>query len=474
MLPPAKGVRAAGVAADAGRAAEAAADVARGAGAAAATRGADIADDVASQFRANTFDYTADRRLLDRVPDYQKDTVEILNRQGFDAPPSFVPRERFAELEQSGEFIPIYRGVRDYEGIPAQSFVDEFAEGDFFVGGGALGNGAYFTTSRSVAQGYGPSGEVIEALVPRNARIFDLDDPASASVLAERQASPFRDTADFLAAKGYDGLKSGDNIVLYNRSAVTVPSGSGRAADVGRVEDLGISRQAAVSVDRSVPNAGRAADISSEVGRRIVRNPNPRYTLPQDELARVPEGRKVTAEIFHRQGFDKLPTAVPRLQFDDIANSGEYIVLYRGIRGGQGSTGSASVGRGFEVVDAGDAAKEFISGRLYYGGGAGPDGSYFATSENVAKDYAVGVNSLMASSEPGAVVAAALPRNAKIASYEDPALLAEFSNSGFPNLGAFAAAKGYDAIVTKEGIHIVLNRSALIVEQAPRMYTFGK
>lgn len=241
----------------------------------------------------------------------------------------------------------------------------------------------------------------------------------------------------------------------------------------------GVSRAAGAAGDVArgagrAANVARGTDISQDIARDIIRNSTPNYTLPADRIASVPRGREVTAEIFHRQGFDALPIAVNRAQFNSLAkNTNDYIPLYRGIRGGRGSAGSVSTGRADEFVDAASAADEFVSGNLFYGGGAGPDGTYFATTPEVARNYAVGINSLMASSEPGAVISALLPRNARIVRYDDPQLLAEFAQSGYDNLGAFAAAKGYDAILHKDNIHIVLNRSALIVDDTPDIYRFG-
>jgi hypothetical protein len=216
---------------DVARSSAPAADVARagetGSGLSRAGRASDISENLATEFRSGSFEYTAPAERVARAGDYQRDTVEILHRQGFDQPPAAVSRSQFDELRKSGEYIPIYRGVRDYEGIPAQKFVDEFNEGEFFIGGGALGNGAYFTTSPGLADAYRDGGQVIEALIPRNARLFDLDSLDAKQILLEKPQS-FRDLSDYLAAKGYDGLitqwgAAKQSVVLYNRSAAIVP-----------------------------------------------------------------------------------------------------------------------------------------------------------------------------------------------------------------------------------------------------------
>jgi hypothetical protein len=76
-----------------------------------------------------------------------------------------------------------------------------------------------------------------------------------------------------------------------------VVRGAGSAADTGRT--IG-----------AVAEVGKASDISFDVFREIVSNPSPSYTLSPEILARVPKGREVTAEVFHRQGFDALPQAL--------------------------------------------------------------------------------------------------------------------------------------------------------------------
>ena len=281
-----------------------------------------------------------------------------------------------------------------------------------------------------------------------------------------------------LAGLGWGALAVAGAVPLFGQAGRGLVKGAGAVGDVvraaGAVSDAGRAAGAAADVARGA-GASQGRNIVSEVAADVVNSANPNYTLPPERLAQVPKGREATAEVFYRQGFDRPPSAVNRQEFQNLATrTDEYIPLYRGIRGGAGSVGSVSTGRPDGVVDAVSAANDFVSGNLYHGGGAGPDGSYFSPLPDVARNYAVGGTELMASSEPGAVISALLPRNARIARLDDPALVREFNDSGYSNIGTFAAAKGYDALLHESGIHIVLNRSALIVDDTPLVYRFGQ
>ena len=148
----------------------------------------------------------------------------------------------------SDDFIPIYRGLRggDFsssvgpsgaivrgapEGISvnAEEVAKNFISGNFYIGGGAGGNGAYFTPNRSDAAGYAVGlgagstssqpGAIIDALLPKSARIADFGDP---SLRLAFEQSGFPDFSSFLASLGYEAIKRDDIYVILNRSALRV------------------------------------------------------------------------------------------------------------------------------------------------------------------------------------------------------------------------------------------------------------
>lgn len=193
---------------------------------AAVRRSADLSNNFANEVASGAVRYTANPDVLAAARPHRKNAIEIIHRQGFDGKPAVLPRNDFNRLASSSEYIPIFRGVSNTGSVPASRFVDEFANGEFFVGGGTYGAGAYFSRSAEGAVPYsalGSQGSVIEALVPKTARILDLDSPLGKSMFEEFRASPFVDAAEYFVSKGYDGLTVGNDFILYNRSAVVVP-----------------------------------------------------------------------------------------------------------------------------------------------------------------------------------------------------------------------------------------------------------
>jgi len=192
------------------------------------------------------------------------------------------------------------------------------------------------------------------------------------------------------------------------------------------------------------------------------------------------------AAIGAMQGFDETPTVVDRAEFDRLLATGDYIEVFRGVRGATGVHGYRA-GRGGAVSQtksAADIHEEFRTGAAYYGLGMFGNGYYFATDERVAKNYSDGT--------VGSVVRALIPKDAKIAkiaTIEREAHAASAPRSKAKGVyeegtlydeGRYAAARGHDAIrirygypgsnaaVPRQGHEAfnVLNRSVMIVQEA--------
>lgn len=164
-------------------------------------------------------------------------------------------------------------------------------------------------------------------------------------------------------------------------------------------------------------------------------------------------------EIWRLQGFDGLPTVVSRAELDALPD--DHVRLYRGV-----STAAF--------------AEQFRTGDAFPGLGVSGNGTYTAVLEGTADSYA-GLRSGQNDGDGGAVLRMALSPQARVVVAEE---LTEMFNDvdGFPELddpdvgfafadmGAFAAALGYDAILVGadrvDQFYIVQNRTALIVEEA--------
>ena len=195
---------------------------------------------------------------------------------------------------------------------------------------------------------------------------------------------------------------------------------------------------------------------------------NVRHTLPESIVPNIPEERRLFAEVLYRQGFSELPEVVSRTDARALAESGDWIPIYRGIRGGEATRG-ADIGR---VVNAEDAAFDLIHGNLYVSSGTAGHGAYFTTNRGWARDYATGTPA-NPSFEPGMVIDAYIPASARIADGGvDSALRAQYQETYGTNLtgkldfNTWAAAQGYDAIRLDETF-IVLNRSILRMVEEP-------
>lgn len=160
---------------------------------------------------------------------------------------------------------------------------------------------------------------------------------------------------------------------------------------------------------------------------------------------------QVLALIMRDQGFDGPPARlVDEAELDRLAAASDGERLWRGLFS--------------EDRDAAEYAEQFRSGPLFVGQGVRGNGVYFARDRELAEVYV----------DPGGMIAAVLPGNARRIAGEDlteirDQLRADPDLAGplqpvVSNLGRLAAALGFDAIVwAQRNLVVVLNRTALIV-----------
>jgi 8-oxo-dGTP pyrophosphatase MutT (NUDIX family) len=205
-----------------------------------------------------------------------------------------------------------------------------------------------------------------------------------------------------------------------------------------------------------------------------------RQQVKQDRVkydGKVADGR--LAAIGAAQGFDDTPTVVKKKEIDRLLASGDYIEVWRGVRGNYGGKSAA------------DINEEFRSGPAWYGKGIFGNGYYFATDKSVVTGgrYNDGTKN--------STLRALIPKSAIIAQHADvhrdsAAIAAPYSKAkgkGYESAtlydeGRYAAAKGIDGIEIPShsqargggrARHVAtsgkpaynwLNRSVMIVQEA--------
>lgn len=166
------------------------------------------------------------------------------------------------------------------------------------------------------------------------------------------------------------------------------------------------------------------------------------------------------------QGFSGLPEVVTKSEMAKLANSGNYTILYRGVKATRRSSSwSAAPLAGPKTAK--QIQDEMRRGNAYYGVGVYGNGYYSTPSRSTAVGYSDGT--------AGSVIRFALPTSAKMGDYNK--LSAEAmklyqhnkatmeTKDVFADVGRYAAARGYDALRVTSGI-VVLNRTILKIQDA--------
>jgi 8-oxo-dGTP pyrophosphatase MutT (NUDIX family) len=231
-------------------------------------------------------------------------------------------------------------------------------------------------------------------------------------------------------------------------------------------------------------NAPTVKTHKLSLGRDLISDTTSRDKLRQDvKQARSKYAGKTAddrlAAIAAMQGFDDVPTVVTKAEFDDLLKSGDYIQVWRGVRGaGGGYRGPTRGGQVSSSKTAAQIQEEFRSGPAYYGKGIYGNGYYFSTDQSIASGYG--------DHTKGALLTALIPNKAKIENHNKVSRDAHSQGSSTSKAkgksnevatlwdeGRYAAAKGLDMIRIEPGKsstgsgpnYVVLNRSVLIVQE---------
>lgn len=151
----------------------------------------------------------------------------IVERQGFDAPPTVVPAAEFDAYVRDGGHTVMYRGVNpeSFWGedkwetkLSAADVHTQLREGDFRPGYGVFGNGTYMAPGRDKAESFGDGtpGSVGTYALHRDARTItytDLRDRYDREVysapdydLRSAKTGVTQDFGRYAAALGYDAI----------------------------------------------------------------------------------------------------------------------------------------------------------------------------------------------------------------------------------------------------------------------------
>jgi hypothetical protein len=191
----------------------------------------------------------------------------IADLQGFSNKPKTTETiKELDELEKSGDYISLYRGVSSFsqESYRAKTFIDEkdanisfsakeahknFYDGDYYGGHGVFGNGTYTSTSKQNASNYASvldesegvynQGVVMKILIPKSVKIAPekvvkevtsqvLEFWTNTSDVATAPSTHRNETGRRLMSMGYQAFQppssqgQPDTFVILDRSSVIV------------------------------------------------------------------------------------------------------------------------------------------------------------------------------------------------------------------------------------------------------------
>lgn len=218
-----------------------------GAGGGDYAEGQDITSELGKEYGTTSETKKAqDLRTEHMGANYDPVLKDIAAKQGFDGKAELVSQEQFDKIVADGGTVT-HRGISSYYDSPSPSakyiegdsaITQQFAEGQYFAGGGGYGSGTYTTSDMSVAQHYaaegGSGGGVVTMVIKPGAKIATPQQWQAARLAAKDGKGGFMGADNegrILAAQGFDGFRiASKNIdhfsngftVILNRTAVAV------------------------------------------------------------------------------------------------------------------------------------------------------------------------------------------------------------------------------------------------------------
>ena len=161
---------------------------------------------------------------------------EILDKKEFTKPPKRVNKEQFTKALESGSVV--------YRGVGSSKHIEQFYNGDCFVGQGDFGNGIYMSYDKKEALGF--SSNLVVSILPKDfnfaptelrkeheqfvkefkTKRFSPEKVKTESDMKEAQneLNFINDFGKYCALKGYDGYITQDdkNLVVLNRGKLII------------------------------------------------------------------------------------------------------------------------------------------------------------------------------------------------------------------------------------------------------------
>jgi hypothetical protein len=277
---------------------------------------------------------------------------------------------------------------------------------------------------------------------------------------SKKTVPELRAEAKSLGLNPHSKARKADLLEMLNSSADRPAAHKMSAAKAGMPK---ISKPKAEKPNVSASKApSQGKDSRRTVGRDLVAAD--RVALAKDVVANQYSQQgadRGLAVIANRQGFDGKPQVVSKAEMDKLVAEG-HAEMFRGVVGSYRKS-------------AADMQEDTRSGPAFFGNGMFANGYYFSEDRQVGVDYS--------DKSPGSVLRGVLIKDANIVSYkeieaEHEAFLksiigrpdAMAMRTTYDDLGRYAAARGYDAIVipgqNRHPIYDVLNRTATILEEA--------
>jgi len=191
-------------------------------------------DEILNKFKSGTYgDYCRREWKNDEV------LFDQFKQKGYAGKPKVVSAEKFDNLSKD-DYIFVYRGIRDFNGIPAKTLSNQFKYGKLFCGRGGYGNGTYTALRKDVANSYGQ--QMLEIAIPKNANIIDHNklkeiqkqcfEKIRKIIYDDEKVGEFvfdtlTDTSKLATAMGYDAVQvralgGWDYYIILNRTKVVV------------------------------------------------------------------------------------------------------------------------------------------------------------------------------------------------------------------------------------------------------------
>lgn len=206
------------------------------------SRGRDLFPDTASKNQLRQSVKKARVQYAGKVADDRLAAIGAM--QGFDEVPTIVTKDHMDQLLKTGNYIEAWRGVKGagtgYSGPTrggtvsktktAKQIQEEFRSGPAYYGKGIFGNGYYFSTKKSVAQGYSDNtpGSLVRVLIPKSANIVPhkvadngshVDGTATSKAKGSYESGTLYDEGRWAAAKGHDMIEIDANTSGANHVA---------------------------------------------------------------------------------------------------------------------------------------------------------------------------------------------------------------------------------------------------------------